>query len=1008
MMTDIVPQSPRTADFEYSPHRIDFGAISNSQTRDASLTVGKAPSSEGVTAHITEDSSGGLFKIKSLEVYEIERQGPHGLPTGMTLIDRSDGSAPVSVNKDNMVKVRLTFTAPVSTSTYSFSAYLTLGGHRWFVPRVPMHAGIGLVKTILLRESLDIEQNGEGDIPIRVSCLEGPDTDVQYIFSVDPTTIGISMDPVSVFVPQGGSKDLNLHFKVSYQASLGLHYLIVQEFASNGQSDVIYPTPKVNVTPYGGRARAANIEWKLANPMAIQIDEKSDVWHAGCVLDALAVGTGVVASTEKGGVWIISDNGFATPVSNDWNHPDIKCLEFGPDGPSHIYAGCSSDSEGALYETDTSSSFPLLNWREVPIPRQIRTFRIAVLKDIGKIVLAADNGIWWSEIPSHIASGGAYNFKQVNGKLKNSSEYFPIGGYSGIAVGPNNSVVVSAWGSDINTGLYGLFRGNWVNNDLVFERISIDLDEIKDTDMIWTSLASYENPSDEARNRRIMYLLASYNYKKIENGIEKWHTGVKSVLRSDDGGINWRSCGRTIEDAPRHDPPHTIDEDGLLGDEDSGRLLHGITVSSFDPNIVAFCWKYPLLSTNGGNSWRALGRKWDGEGWDYDNHHQHDDVYRVCFDRKNNQKIYVISDGGIVLSWDLGKTFSSGINRNLTNLQFLAPYAYREFWGTVSGSETIPGLIGGGLMDNGNVYSVVGVPDWTPWKKIQGGDGGLMLFMTTLAARNLSGSILHWNNGEDVKNAKWNAATMQLEDIAKIRVSTPPPASLSQPVVEGVVQPIKKKDSEYMFAVAGVGTDLYGLFGKGDNIHWNFLGKLNLVGNQYITAVGSSDGNIVTAGTIGARIFNFNTNTSTAVEATVPALTLNVNQAAIARIIMLNEKRGFAIYNVTPRGSVSNSFGNGWILRTEDGQNWNSIGAGYLPNEIFYGIDTDGDRTLFVSTDNRVFASFDNGDRWYEASSGLPRRSHCADLRYVFTNDGQGNIYLSTFGRSVWRARLSP
>jgi hypothetical protein len=38
-------------------------------------------------------------------------------------------------------------------------------------------------------------------------------------------------------------------------------------------------------------------------------------------------------------------------------------------------------------------------------------------------------------------------------------------------------------------------------------------------------------------------------------------------------------------------------------------------------------------------------------------------------------------------------------------------------------------------------------------------------------------------------------------------------------------------------------------------------------------------------------------------------------------------------------------------------------------------------------------------------SSGLPRRPHCSDLRLVQNGDGT-QLYLSTFGRSLWRADL--
>jgi hypothetical protein len=76
----------------------------------------------------------------------------------------------------------------------------------------------------------------------------------------------------------------------------------------------------------------------------------------------------------------------------------------------------------------------------------------------------------------------------------------------------------------------------------------------------------------------------------------------------------------------------------------------------------------------------------------------------------------------------------------------------------------------------------------------------------------------------------------------------------------------------------------------------------------------------------------------------------------------------------------------------------------------FYGMDVDraaSPPTLFVCTDSNVYSSRDQGDSWQLASTGLPRRPHCTALRAVAHANGQGFLYLSTFGRSAWRATLA-
>lgn len=62
---------------------------------------------------------------------------------------------------------------------------------------------------------------------------------------------------------------------------------------------------------------------------------------------------------------------------------------------------------------------------------------------------------------------------------------------------------------------------------------------------------------------------------------------------------------------------------------------------------------------------------------------------------------------------------------------------------------------------------------------------------------------------------------------------------------------------------------------------------------------------------------------------------------------------------------------------------------------------------IVVAADAVVYASTDDGKTWESIGDGLPARPHNADLRYL-TGPGQelGALYLSTFGRSVWRASM--
>ncbi len=69
-------------------------------------------------------------------------------------------------------------------------------------------------------------------------------------------------------------------------------------------------------------------------------------------------------------------------------------------------------------------------------------------------------------------------------------------------------------------------------------------------------------------------------------------------------------------------------------------------------------------------------------------------------------------------------------------------------------------------------------------------------------------------------------------------------------------------------------------------------------------------------------------------------------------------------------------------------------------------MEDDPDFALYVATDSHVYVTRDRGKNWLDASSGLPRRPHGCDLRFVEQSDANAFIYLGTFGRSVWRAQL--
>lgn len=98
----------------------------------------------------------------------------------------------------------------------------------------------------------------------------------------------------------------------------------------------------------------------------------------------------------------------------------------------------------------------------------------------------------------------------------------------------------------------------------------------------------------------------------------------------------------------------------------------------------------------------------------------------------------------------------------------------------------------------------------------------------------------------------------------------------------------------------------------------------------------------------------------------------------------------------------------GFFVSNDGGLTWTPPASTGLPKETLWGMaaNTVGNQsTLYVSTDDKVFASADLGATWVSTSDNLQVRPHNADLRVVVEN-GKRAIYLSTFGRSMFRASL--
>jgi hypothetical protein len=734
---------------------------------------------------------------------------------------------------------------------------------------------------------------------------------------------------------------------------------------------------------------SAQLGWSQADSAAILYDSDQNAWHAGIVKDILATGDGIViVATDTGGIWSVGEQGTGVCLI-DTDKPDMWCLAQGPDGNTHVFAGGET-----LFETDVSQVAPLLSWNEVTVTdsdgNSVGTIQDVVVDTVSRrIVIATASGVYWATIPAASGTGGCAGcLPSLLGMGNNApraayawiaAKGLPPGSFSAVVLGPREGrlpgVAVAAWGANVKSGLYGIFRGAWDPGDnLVFKRAEIGGTD--PTQMCYTTLASC------AQFPARMYASAS-------NG----PGNMLALLTSIDGGSHWSFLPGLIENDPKNESIYTF----CTGQGNyPGRPCNALGAGPISPGLVALGWRAgPFISTNGGATFRYVTASLDtdpGDGSKYA--HIHGDYHVMHFDvNDQNGRLYIGSDGGIIRTDDVGDSFVSTFNQKLLNLQLLGTTGTRMWYGSLGCSPTVPGLVGVGTQDNGNLFTLLD-GDTPGWRFYEGGDGRIMSFL-------INGALVHYFGDDDrAQLSVWDGTTLQNRGVIPYYQDR----VLNSPIFERVEQPsFRNADGQLLYGIAGTGPFVYGLYGddNGDNTRWAYLGYVS-IGFDSITAVSSRDGNVVFVGTSGGRMFSLNPPNITATQLTNTAISKpgGDDTFVIHRIVTIDGRTAFASFNRADRSS-------GTVLRW-DGSTWSKV-PGDFPSEFIYAMEADltaDPPTIYAATDAKVYASDNWGESWSDVSGGLPRRPHCSDLRF-YKDESGSYLYLSTFGRSLWVARLS-
>ena len=702
-----------------------------------------------------------------------------------------------------------------------------------------------------------------------------------------------------------------------------------------------------------------DLEWHPAQAGSIQRDDQRATWQTGNVQAVLCDGQAVIAGAQSGGAWLINpipspsfrDGYRAIPLSDRWDTTNVQCLAYGPDDRTHVFVGCRVADCLFVIELEAVPGALVVKQSDLMIALPFRTsvWAMVVIDNPRRIVLGTDAGVFWSEIPPSVLDVAGYAWTSASG--------LPLGQCGSIARGPGTTLAAS--GADpeskatVNGSLpiEGLFVGDWRNGALAFE--AAVLPPIAKTQAFGFVLASC------AADRHRMYAAAMGGDARI-----------RCVLRSNNGGRAW-----TAVSIP-------------AGAGEQGYRNRAVAVSPYRPDVVALGWQTggTFLSDDGGATWKPLsgGNGLDSNGLPCRGGKEalHDDLHAFSFPLNAAQADHLViaSDGGVVATRDLGRCFDSQYNRGLAVLQFYGAGQNPSF-GTLSVSSRFPGLLAGGTQDNGNLTLHPDADAGAVWHKLAGGDGGMTRFVDSL------GALLHTIDAQPhFRLTTWDAGVHRFNGVGTFVPADGDAAGLAAKCLEAVVAPTWRRNGQLLHACTGSSNgDVHGLFADADGGPASFHRIANV--KAAVTAVASLSGAEIVVGLSDGRIVLVDSmsghSTDLPRDETVP-------KSGVDRFEILAPD---LIYGLT----------HGQIIRF-DGQTWTAVAA---PQTWSIFTAERGSGRLFAGSERDVFTSTDGGRTWRDASVGLPASPHLTDMRIGDDADGGRSLYLTTYGRSAWRAKIT-
>ncbi|MBV6439575.1 MAG: hypothetical protein EPGJADBJ_01220 [Saprospiraceae bacterium] len=387
------------------------------------------------------------------------------------------------------------------------------------------------------------------------------------------------------------------------------------------------------------------------------------------------------AGSASGGLWksTTAGRGAAAWERVETGFPilGVSAVALSPSNPDIVYIGT-----GEVYNLENSAP-------NVAIRTTRGTYGIGILK-------STDGGATWT--------------KSLDWS------YGDLRGVQDIKINPLRPATLYAATTE------GLLRSydagaSWQTVHNIPMAVDIEINPL-DTNKIYVTCGSL---NDDAASGIFRSLNGGASFSKLANGLPSSYSG-KTLLGVCAGNpdVMYASVGNDFA----QEGLYRTDNGGNTWTKVStqnvcsyqGWYSHDVTVHPANPDIFLWggidAWK----STNGGisaqkkSSWFAwyFGQVPVGGPEGPDNY-VHADIHRVYWQENDPNKVYLVTDGGIFVSYDGGETFEG---RN-------GGYQTQQFYANLGNSATNPNICIGGMQDNATaIYT--GNPAWT---RAIGGDG---------------------------------------------------------------------------------------------------------------------------------------------------------------------------------------------------------------------------------------------------------------------------------------------